>query len=295
MRNRYPNIYAPARGPRWVALVAAVLALLLAYLAGPRARGAEPPAGGTRVPLPLAVAEPPASVMRFTHGSSGCSATCIASENGRSLVLCAAHCFGGAPSASFRQKARLTLLSDGSAYDGVGVAGSERADCALIVVEATLPAAPVNPQMPPVGAEVEHFGITSRHAVGRIVDNPDLVNPEPTQLFRSTMASIPGDSGAAIFHRGSVVAWNWGYYGGSPRIQAGTPIRFALAAAVASEEVRRLFPETVKAWAALKPPPVQPPPPPVKPPVIEPPPPPPSCPPPQDRRGPIRRFLFPRR
>lgn len=275
-------------------------ALLVLVMGGcvmgcPDARADGPPPGGVRVPLIESKTAAPASVLRLRHGSSACSATVIAQEGEYALALSCAHCFGGAPSATRQPTCTLVSLTDGSSYDARGIAGDDAADCALILFKGRVPAAEVNGALPRAGSAVEHWGITSGHATGRVLAQPDLVRPLPTQLFRSTMSSIPGDSGAGIFSEGKLVAWNWGFYVGPPKVQAGTPVAFAVAAAVASPEVRRLFPLQCAAWGAPKepPPPVEPPPvvePPVAPPMV--------CPPAPryyDRRGPVRRFLFPRR
>lgn len=293
-QQRFPNIGQPGR-PWLKWLIAAAAAGAAAYFGFdlPKAPGAEPQA--VRVPLPLTSSAAPPSVLRLQHGNSGCSATCIAQEGDVSLVLSCAHCFGGAPSARFRPSARLVSLSDGAPYDAVGIAGDDAADCALLLVKGKIPAAPTSGTLPEVGAAVEHWGITSGHATGKVLPLPNPRDPVPTHLFRSTMSSIPGDSGAGVFSAGKLVAWNWGYWIERTNVQAGTPFAFAAQAAVSSAEVRKLFPAACKAWGAAEPP-VQPP---AEPPVIEPPvtPPsvnPPTCP-PADRRGPIRRFLFPRR
>jgi hypothetical protein len=292
--SKFPDI---GRQPRpWLKLLIAAAVAAAAAYAGielPRAPGAEPPA--VRVPLPLTSSSAPPSVLRLQHGNSACSATVIASENGYCLALSCAHCFGGAPGGERRPACRLVSLNDGAAFNAVGIAGDDLADCALVLFKGNVPAAPVNGTLPPVGTAVEHFGITSGHATGKMLPLPNLVRPAPTDLFRSSCSSIPGDSGAGVFAAGKLVAWNWGYYVERPPIQGGTPIAFAVDAAVRSPEVRKLFPKQCAEWGAPKepPPPVEPPP------VVEPPAPPGDvCPPlsrPYDRRGPVRRFLFPRR
>lgn len=278
----------------------ALLALALALCAPALAPAQEP---DTRTVVPLPDNQPtsaPAYCLRLETGHSACSATVVATAKGRSLVLTNHHCFAhalrsedGRTLTQYPATARFRSLDGKASWSARAVVGSPAADLALCVLDGEI--APATIDLSPVapGDRVKHYGITSGPATGLVLPIPRGFGSQPTQLFRSTLTSIPGDSGAGIFRRDQLVAVNWGYWT-STKEQGGTPIRYALELWAASPELVRLFgappgpgaPKEPPPAPPKEPPPAPPAPPPVyvAPPVVCPP-----CPP-----CPRRPLLFPR-
>lgn len=204
------------------------------------------------LPIPVAPAprdslSPSASAVKVTTRSGYCSGTVIASEGGKSLVVTCAHCFrsadrrratdpGGHPVAGY------SVCPPGNAPCLAVrlVAVDEVADLALLSVDAALPAVRVAHARPVAGAEVQHWGISSGPAQGVVLYMSDRATDGPTLTFRSSLSSIPGDSGAGVFANNELVAVNWGY--GPLGVQRGTLATRLSALCKASATVQTLFP-----------------------------------------------------
>ena len=272
----YQSIYSRADYREWLVWVTLALASLFGSAA---VALADTP---TRVPLRAVSPDTPPSVVRVSQPGSQCSGTVIHSGGGKSLVLTCAHCYGGDRGYDGRYPTTVTVrqLATGRDYPGQAVAGRIDRDMAIIVVEGTLPAAEVDATAIRPGDELEHWGITSRYAYGIAVPVNTPRNAPPTHLLRSTLSSIPGDSGAGIFRRGKLVAVNWGYWTSSDGTveQGGTPVGYVGDILLAVELIAKLWPELRKLWGGdvgpVIPPVEPPPPPPVTPPDVIPPPPP---------------------
>ena len=276
LRNN-PNVRAAI-----VALIAAILAALATQEA---VKGAEPE---TRVVVPLrqTATAAPASCVRMRHGSSACSATCIAQEGESSLVLTCNHCFADAPSRDgvYPQSCTVLTLDGRTEYSATAVVGRAAPDMSLLVVRGKIAPADLDGRLPEVGSTVEHWGICSTHTRGVVRALPKWGSYAPTDLFRSSCRSCPGDSGAGMFQGGKLVAVNWGYWSGGD--QAGTPIAFVGGLVRESSAVRKAFPKFAQGFPEGIPPTIPPTIPPVNPPDI--------CPPGGCRPPAARPLLFPR-
>lgn len=288
--NQYPRALVALRALRRLrrALVAAVLLVA----AGPAV--ADTP---VRVPLTLtAAAAPPAAVVVSTN-ETRCSGTVLAAHKGQSLIITCAHCYGGRDgfNGTYPVTVTVKVIATGKEYSGRAVWGDWRADVAAVLVGAELvPVQGVAP-WPATGARVEHWGSSSGHAPGSVLDTPRIVAPLPYQRARSTAASIPGDSGAGMFSAGKLVGQNWGYYLGDSgqKEQAATPIEWIGAALMLSDLLKEWLPVLRELFKPAPVPPgsVLPPVPPVKPaPPLDTPPPPPYYP-PVCQRPLLGRFL----
>lgn len=232
--------------------------------------------------------------VQMSHGT--CSGTCIATDGKRSLVLAADHCFSehhlgwvDAQTTAYPQTVRIVSMDGKSSYSARAVVGAQAYDMGLIVVEGVLPVATIDLSPVRVGDDVRHWGVTSGPAAGKVLAPRGT---SPTAEFRSSISSIPGDSGCGIFRGGKLVAMNWGYWV-SDKTQGGTPIKYAVALWKSNEDLRKAFTPPVDGAPELPPvelPPVELPP---APPVVIPAPPVyvcPPCPPCRERRP----ILFPR-
>ena len=139
------------------------------------------------------------------------SGTCIASENGASLVLTCNHVFAeqpypGAPFPLAAYPLAAWVTHGGTEYKAVALAGDERSDLALVIVDAPLPVARIAASDPPEGAAVRHYGRTSKETSGKVLPLRTEYT-SPAARFTFTAAAIEGDSGAGVFNEdGELVA-----------------------------------------------------------------------------------------
>lgn len=174
------------------------LTLLALLAAGPLA-AADP------LPPPKAV-DPGDSVVRVCradgHGTFGFgTGTCIACENGKSLVVTNRHV---CPDPG----ARIVVQRVGKTYEAKLIS-VDTADLAVLEVEGELVPCEVAESEPPVGAMVEMYahpkGTDQRYAAGQWVGGSGA-NVHHT----CAIGTVTGTSGGAVFYRGKVVAVHWG-------------------------------------------------------------------------------------
>jgi len=149
-----------------------------------------PPEKPSPVPNPLA------AIGRITFGNAGCTGTIIGPrrEDGRQMVLTAAHCVQGQP------KKGTMRLRDGRTVGLTVLATDPRSDCAWAVTDATgeeYPFAQLLGATPKVGTKLWHAGYG--------VDNPGntetgelLSGPDQNGQVRMRVSVSSGDSGGGI-------------------------------------------------------------------------------------------------
>jgi hypothetical protein len=250
------------------ALIAAALAALAALAGNQVAKSAEPFDSRECQRMPLlhaAEGDPSAACVTLTTYGAACSGTCIATEDGRSLVVSCNHCFvhavlpgGDLPKASYPLPCTVYTNAGRTKFAAIAVDGGPDVDASFIVVEGVLPVAKMATKAPPVGADVWHRGLCSTYTRGKVVANPRWAEPKPTDLFRSTCNSCPGDSGCGVFSGSEMVAVNWGLWVQS-RNQAGTPIGYIKMALKYSTSVKAVFPQLVADLVETQEPPIAPP------------------------------------
>lgn len=140
------------------------------------------------------------------------SATCIACEGGRSLVLTNNHIFAPhvppnqpTPRAAYPIDVEVWSVDwkrkwAGKAVDGVGDDGG---DLALVVVETEMPCVTTAEADATPGTPIWHFGVSTRDYGGRragFVAAPTYSVSQPDNTFRGDIGSVSGDSGAGIFN-----------------------------------------------------------------------------------------------
>lgn len=208
---------------------------------GPAIPGAAPPAippaavgAPPRVSaVPVRTADPAATTCQVGRPGGGGSqysgsGTCIACENGQSLVLTNNHIFSdqprpGAqfPAARCPVNGSVRPRGDSHSYPAACVAADPDADLAILVAEVEMPVAELADDNAPVGTQVRHWGCGSGGGSGRVLDPGGMMGP--AGRFASSAPSINGDSGAGLFDAdGRLVAVNWGR---DARSQRGTPVR----------------------------------------------------------------------
>lgn len=156
-------------------------------------------------PMPAAPANPapakPApnplgAIGRIQFGNAGCSATVIGErrDDGRYLVLTAAHCVRGQP------RAGTMRMRDGRTL-AISVARvNDRADCCWCFTDATpetLPFALLAPSTPPVGTRIWHAGYGVDVPGNREDGTLDAPANSDGQV-RMTLSVSSGDSGGGI-------------------------------------------------------------------------------------------------
>jgi hypothetical protein len=165
---------------------------------------------------------------------SGGSGTCVACENGRSLVLTNNHVVSPGKGADGRFAAvtgqAVEVKHGGKRYPARVVAADDNLDVAAVVAEAELPVAEMADEPVVVGARVSRNGIGSGKQSLKVVATSRPQYPSPSMWFLAAGASESGDSGAAYFDEaGQVVAIHCGKDGitaaSNPRGTPITPIR----------------------------------------------------------------------
>lgn len=231
-----PVAFAGLHSPGWVmswksklAQIVVGVLTLIALLIGSAARGARGQSSQSCTPCLAPDVPPPPSVVKMRHGNHLCSGTVVAVSGGEALVLCCNHCFarqnpvtGQFGKGNYPAKCQIERLSDGKVFDGEAVDGSPEVDSAVIVVRGVAGAVAAPVGRANVGDSCEHWGISSEHARGRITRYDDGGRYPPDQSERSTLRSIPGDSGAGVFVGGKLAAVNWGYWNNGE--QGGTAV-----------------------------------------------------------------------
>jgi glutaredoxin len=162
---------------------------------------------------PAVAADPQASCVLVRTGPYAGSGTVVACEAGRSLVVTNRHVV---PDRSMA----VTVECRGKVYPAVYHAASAGPDLAVLVVEAELPAVEVADAEPPPGVEVRQWGYTW-YGQGRLVPKAgrwvglSRARSRGAVVVLSGLDNHSGDSGAAVFHDGKVVAVTWGVEGHS--------------------------------------------------------------------------------
>lgn len=178
--------------------------------------GAKKPA---LVPTAPATADPRAASVQVESRKGYGSGVCVACEGGKSLVLSNNHVFApqAAPGTRFAlapYPMRATIHKGGKEYDGYAVAGCDRADLAVIVVDGVLPVADLAAGDAEIGTACRHYGYGSGGSEGEVRLPPERM-PTPEYWFSSTCRTRSGDSGCAMFDAaGKVVAIHNGGGGG---------------------------------------------------------------------------------
>jgi hypothetical protein len=165
--------------------------------------------------------------------SSAGSGVCVASRDGRSIVLTCEHVFGPGP---FPRPAEVR--HGGKTYRAACVGACGDTDVAVVVVHATLPAAQLADADARAGEAVTHNGRKSGPAAGVVLPyRTEYV--EAKAHFAATLPSISGDSGAAVYDAaGKVVSLVCGRTG----VGAGDPMRGAPLSAI-KRAVARVAPD----------------------------------------------------
>lgn len=199
----------------WLQLVADFLILLIGLVAVaslpmlprgcPGAPAPQPPPGPPPGPQPPPAPpgqnpDPVQATVQQRFGSSGCSAclTNIKDQQGRVLVLTAAHCTGGPGS---RGEVRL---KDGRIYPVEVLVRQTRPDISVMLVNTTetLPYARLAAENAPAGTRIWHVGYGVDRPGNResgTVTDPNT-NEGQTQM---RLAASSGDSGSPIFREDS--------------------------------------------------------------------------------------------
>lgn len=164
--------------------------------------------------------DPSKAAVLVRAGSAAGSGTCVGTEGGRSFILTNRHVVqAGSP---------LSVEWSGGHLPATLVAVDQRADLALLTVEAVLPVAPVAASAPPAGSPVRQWGRDWRGG-GRPVFKSGLSvgfsagrEMGGAGIWVSTIPSISGDSGCGVFNEaGELVAVNWGTGPGEPQLAVG--------------------------------------------------------------------------
>lgn len=194
----------------------------------------------------------PTSVVKMTRVGVSCSGTVLAIAGDQTLVSCCNHCFadrpwpgGRIPRGKYPAPCTIERLSDGKAFDGIAVDGNAEDDISLVVVLGGSGFAAPEVARGSVGDTCVHYGISSGPSTGRITRYSDADGVAGSDGERSTLRSIPGDSGAGVFVNGRIVAQNWGYWNSGE--QGGTPVRYLLKFARGSSYLRDRNPELQRA------------------------------------------------
>lgn len=158
-----------------------------------------PPAAQVAAPTP----DPSAACVRVSWKQWSASGTCIASEDGKSLILTCNHLFyeqpyAGAPFQLGAYPLTSTVTVRGKTYTATAIAGDADADLALVEVDAVLPVADIAPELPQSGSKVQHYGLGSGGGVGKVLPVPTNVS-RPSMMFLYDAKSDSGDSGAGVF------------------------------------------------------------------------------------------------
>lgn len=143
----------------------------------------------------------------------GGSATCVACEDGKSLLLTNNHVFsevkenGQFVRADYPIRVTVGTLDGKKAYSGVAVDGvpGYDGDLAAVVVLGELIPAVIADKDPPVGSKVRHLGIGSNGSIGEVLQ-PEDSGSFTSWNFKSTLSSLPGDSGAGVFYNDMLIA-----------------------------------------------------------------------------------------
>lgn len=209
-----------------------LIALLLVLLApdgfdvrpGFSVRQAKAPSTAAKPAEKKAPADPAASAVGvWCPTGFGGSGTCVACDGGKSLVVTNRHVVEGTPLG-----ARVAVTTaDGTRHGGTLLATDRRADLALVLVDAVLPAAELAAAPPPAGTPVRQWGRDWR-GQGRPVFKAGVFlgigrgTVGGVTITETTIDSISGDSGCGVFdEHGRLVAVNWGGGSGSPQCAVG--------------------------------------------------------------------------
>lgn len=136
------------------------------------------------------------------------SGTVIRSDGARSWVLTNRHV---APDG----RHPLAVVVCGTKIPATWVQADDMGDLAVVVVDADLIPAELASDLPPVGAPVRQYGFPGGSATpvpkaGQVLAGDGGREMGGAPIWRSSVDSRPGDSGAAVFHDGRIVAVNWG-------------------------------------------------------------------------------------
>lgn len=231
-------------------VVAVLISTLIGLVGNALGAGIQAPQSCTPCLAPNTI--PPPCCVKMRRGNHLCSGTVVAQTDKQSLILCCNHCFadlpwpgGRIPRGKYPAKCTIERLSDGKQFDAVAVDGDPTVDSALIVVGARICDSAPGVASARRGDSCEHWGISSVHTVGSIIQYDTSPGQFPDMSESSTLRSIPGDSGAGVFSGGKLVAVNWGYDGANR--QRGTAIVYHLRFARGSQALGSLHPDLTKA------------------------------------------------
>lgn len=152
------------------------------------------------------------SVVRVRRGNASGSGTVIWSEDGRSVVLTAAHVVAAGDG-------DVTVRGEGKTHAARILGRDDSADLAALLVTAELPAVAVSDADPAAGSEVLMVGLTSIWSAGKIGRGYQL---EGRDVWELSYESDYGDSGAGVFLRGELCGVHCGKVGSTPTA-AGVP------------------------------------------------------------------------
>lgn len=225
----------------------------LVFAAG-AVRAAEPPVAVLTEP-PVARVAPAEPEPEYTTRDAGVAVrwkqyvgcgTCIASEDGKSLVLTCNHIFDERQGETAPYPLAAVVTHRGKEYRATAVSGEYPADLALLVVDGALPVARIATVPAAPGDRIVHYGNTSGSgpsgSPGVVVPHrPNYVNPSCHFEWRGK--AIEGDSGAGIFNtRGELVAVVCGRTANDPSSNGrGAPIT-AITVSIKQRAPFRLFP-----------------------------------------------------
>jgi S1-C subfamily serine protease len=220
-----------------------ILIVVFSLLASPVASAASPDADATarakaalalaqaKVGLGTAAADPKDACVRVSWKQWSASGTCVVSSGGRSLIVTNNHLFSETHDANgqfvlgaYPLPATVTVVVGGAEHKAVAVGGDTDADLAFVVVDATIPFAPLAASDTTEGTLVQHYGIGSGGGRGRVL--AWIRHQQAKHRFAASYTSESGDSGAGVFDpSGSVVAVHCGRHDDTAHGDArGTPV-----------------------------------------------------------------------
>lgn len=174
---------------------------------------------------------PSAACVRVSWNKFSASGTCVAYEDGKSLVVTNNHLFseshdseGQLQRGEYPLAATVATLDGKKTFKATAIDGDRDADLALVVVDGELPVAQLAEADSTEGTRVWHKGIGSGGGEGRVLSiKPNL---QPKLNFASDCSTQVGDSGAGVFdEQGRLVAVHCGRHGTEPSAaERGTPI-----------------------------------------------------------------------